>query len=108
MQLVEPVGWLVLPAVAGQVIIKCFTPRFVFFSDISERKNDYSDTLDFRRGRVGEVGMVTFFILEVPDYESAMLIYFVGSSTETVVFQVYEILKIDHEFLQFFDWDQKI
>ncbi len=24
-----------------------------------------------------------------------------GSSTETVAFQVYEILKIDHEFLQF-------
>ncbi len=24
-----------------------------------------------------------------------------GSSTETVTFQVYEILKIDHEFLQF-------
>ncbi len=30
-----------------------------------------------------------------------------GSSTETVAFQVYEILKIDHEFLRFFDWDQK-
>ncbi len=30
-----------------------------------------------------------------------------GSSKETVAFQVYEILKIDHEFLQFFDWDQK-
>ncbi len=29
------------------------------------------------------------------------------SFTETVAFQVYEILKIDHEFLQFFDWDQK-
>ncbi len=27
---------------------------------------------------------------------------YVGSSTETVAFQVYEILKIDHEFLQFF------
>ncbi len=26
----------------------------------------------------------------------------VGSSTETVAFQVYEILKINHEFLQFF------
>ncbi len=25
-----------------------------------------------------------------------------GSSTETVAFQVYEILKTDHEFLQFF------
>ncbi len=25
-----------------------------------------------------------------------------GSSTETVAFQVYEILKIDHEFLQLF------
>ncbi len=30
-----------------------------------------------------------------------------GSSTETVTFQVYEILKINHELLQFFDWDQK-
>ncbi len=27
---------------------------------------------------------------------------YLGSSTETVTFQVYEILKIDHEFLQFF------
>ncbi len=43
------------------------------FSDISERNNDYSDTLDSRRG---EVGVVTFFVLKVPDYESAMLIYF--------------------------------
>ncbi len=59
--------------------------------------------------------MVTFFVLEVPDYESAILIHththththtyvcmYVGSSRETVAFQVYEILKIDHEFLQFF------
>ncbi len=27
---------------------------------------------------------------------------YMGSSTETVAFQVYEILKIDYEFLQFF------
>ncbi len=27
---------------------------------------------------------------------------YMGSSTETVAFQVYEILKIDHEFLQLF------
>ncbi len=27
---------------------------------------------------------------------------YLGSSTETVAFQVYEILKINHEFLQFF------
>ncbi len=27
---------------------------------------------------------------------------YMGSSTETVAFQVYEILKINHEFLQFF------
>ncbi len=46
-----------------------------FVSDISERNNDYSDTLDFRRGWVGELGMVTFLVLKVPDYESAMLIY---------------------------------
>ncbi len=44
-----------------------------FFSDILERNNDYSGALDFRRGRVE---VVTFFVLEVPDYESAMLIYF--------------------------------
>ncbi len=37
--------------------------------------NDYSDTADFRRGWVGEVGVVTVFVLKVPDYESAMLIY---------------------------------
>ncbi len=37
------------------------------FSDISEWNNDYSDTLDLRMGWVGEVGMVTFFVLEVPD-----------------------------------------
>ncbi len=29
-------------------------------------------------------------------------IMYMGSSTETVAFQVYEILKINHEFLQFF------
>ncbi len=46
--------------------------KFSIFSDISERNNDYSDTLYFRRG---EVGVVTFFVLEVPDYEAAMLIY---------------------------------
>ncbi len=27
---------------------------------------------------------------------------YMGNSTETVALQVYEILKIDHEFLQFF------
>ncbi len=31
-----------------------------------------------------------------------------GSSTETVTFQVYKILKIDHEFLQFFWLGSKI
>ncbi len=30
------------------------------------------------------------------------LLKYMGSSTETVAFQVYEILKINHEFLQFF------
>ncbi len=47
-----------------------------FFSGISERNNDYSDTLDFRRWWVGEVRVVTFFVLKIPDYVSAMLIYF--------------------------------
>ncbi len=27
-------------------------------------------------GVIGEVGVVTFFVLDVPDYESTMLIYF--------------------------------
>ncbi len=49
--------------------------KWWIFSYISERNNDYSDTLDFRRGWVGEVGVVTCFVLKVPDYESAMLIY---------------------------------
>ncbi len=33
---------------------------------------------------------------------------YMGSSTETVAFQVYEILKINHEFLQFFCLGSKI
>ncbi len=33
---------------------------------------------------------------------------YVGSSTETVAFQVYESLKIDHEFLKFFLLGSKI
>ncbi len=32
----------------------------------------------------------------------ALKVSHVGTSTETVAIQVYEILKIDHEFLQFF------
>ncbi len=52
-------------------------------SDISERNNDYFDTLDFRRGWVGEVGVVTFFVLEVLDYESAMFIYIYIRSYDT-------------------------
>ncbi len=47
----------------------------VVFSDILEQNNDYSDAHDFRREWVGKVGVVTFFILEVPDYKFAMLIY---------------------------------
>ncbi len=50
-------------------------PTKFLFSDISERNNDYSNTLDFRRGWVGEVGVVTFFVFEIPDFKSAMLIY---------------------------------
>ncbi len=42
------------------------------FSDILEQNNDYCDTLDLRRGWVGEV---MFFVLQVPDYKSIMLIY---------------------------------
>ncbi len=45
---------------------------FQVFSDISERNNNYKDTFDFRKG---EVRVVTFFVLKVPDYESAILIY---------------------------------
>ncbi len=53
-----------------------FLKKVIIISDISERNNDYSDTLDFRRGWLGEMAVVTFFILVVPDYESVMLIYF--------------------------------
>ncbi len=35
----------------------------MIFNDILERNNNHSDTLDFRRGRMGELGMVTFFVL---------------------------------------------
>ncbi len=60
-----------------QIILKFFrkSVKIIIFSDISKQNNDYSDTLDFRKGWVGEVGVVTFFILEVLDYKSAMLIY---------------------------------
>ncbi len=40
-------------------------------------------------------------------YASKNLYTYTGTSTETVAFQVYEILKIDYEFLQFFWLDQK-
>ncbi len=49
-------------------------PLPFFLSNISERNNDYSDNLDFRRG---EVGVVTFFVLEVSDYKSAMLYLYI-------------------------------
>ncbi len=44
------------------------------FSDILERNNDYSDTLDFRRWRVGLVGVVMFFVFEVLD-QCACILY---------------------------------
>ncbi len=55
--------------------VSCVYLTNFFFSDISERNNDYSDTLDFKREWVGEVAVVTFFVLEVPDFKSAMLIW---------------------------------
>ncbi len=51
-----------------------FSPTSIF-SSVLEGSNDYFNTLNFRRGWLGEVGVITFFILEVPDYKSAMLIY---------------------------------
>ncbi len=54
------------------IFFQKYRPRHLFISDISEWNNYHSETLDFRRGWVGEV---TFFVLEVPDYKSAMLIY---------------------------------
>ncbi len=57
-----------------QFLLHTIFHQFYYVSrDISERNNDYSDTLDFRRG---EVRVVTFFVLEVPNYKSTMLIYF--------------------------------
>ncbi len=46
-----------------------FVPKI--FNDISERNSDYSDTPDFRKRWVG---VVTFLVLEMPDYESAICI----------------------------------
>ncbi len=40
--------------------------------------------------------------LEVAPAAPQFLHLRMGSSTETVAFQAYEIIKIDHEFLQFF------
>ncbi len=48
---------------------------------------------------VKEIGW-KMFIPPLLKYEGKVL--FLGSSTETVAFQVYEILKINHKFLQFF------
>ncbi len=51
----------------------------MFFSEILKQNNDYTHTLEFGRGWLGEVRIVTFSILEVPEYKSAMLIYTVYS-----------------------------
>ncbi len=60
----------------GKILQGNITNLFLLFlNDILEWNNDYSDTLDFRKEWVGEMGVVTFFVLEVPDYESAMFIY---------------------------------
>ncbi len=57
-------------------MMRLFYILLIFFSDISKRNNDYSHTVDFRRGEWGR-GVVTFFVLKVPDYESAMFIWVV-------------------------------
>ncbi len=44
----------------------------------------------------------------VPTMVPRTILEYLGSSTETVAFQVYEILKINHEFLQFFWLGSKI
>ncbi len=59
-------------AVVPTFTLQNVSSNLTIFSDTSERNNDYSDTLDFRRGWMGEF---KFFVLKVPDYESAMLIY---------------------------------
>ncbi len=38
---------------------------FLIFKDILKRNNDYSNIFDFKRGW-GGMGVITFFILEVP------------------------------------------
>ncbi len=46
---------------ASFAIVKTFIVFASFFSDISEQNNDNSDTLDFRRGWVREVGVDHIF-----------------------------------------------
>ncbi len=43
-----------------------------------------------------------------PFFENRTTLKYMGSSIETVTFQLYEILKIDPEFLQFFLMVSKI
>ncbi len=52
-----------------------FSKCYQVFSDVSERNNDYSCILDFRKGWVEKAVVVTFFVFEVPDYKFAMLMY---------------------------------
>ncbi len=46
----------------------------LYFSDISEQNDDYSDTLDFRRVEWGRWGSHVF-VFKIPDYKSVMLLY---------------------------------
>ncbi len=75
----SPTSWRLNSKEVTHVDTNCHFPSvpydilyvFNIFSGISERNNDYSDTLDIRGGWMGEVGLVTFFVLEIPDYKSA-------------------------------------
>ncbi len=70
---------------AVQKLLSCIFPsashRFEFSGDISERNNDYSDALDFRRRWERDVEVVKFFVLEVR-HKFAMLIYRVAYSKD--------------------------
>ncbi len=70
-------------------------------------RNEIKTIWHFRLQKwVGRGGHVFHF--EGPWLQICNINILMDSSTETVAFQVYEILKIDHEFLQFFWLGSKI
>ncbi len=47
----------------------------IFIFSVILKRNDHSDTLDFKNWVSGGGRVVTFFVLKIPDYKFVMLIY---------------------------------